>query len=345
MMSLLIDIKKINKYLSTGVCVNLIYKYMRDFNFIKENFIQKHKTIDKIEYLDKYIKSIIEYKSNDQKYIEKHHILPRSTFPELENESWNIIELDYETHRLAHLYLFKAINDRRYQRPLNWMMNYYKNSEEISNAAKRGWVNLKNDEVKYNKWREKKSESMKLLSTEEQRRRANIFWNNIDEEDYLKFCEKMKSYWTEEKRFEKSKQMNEYYSNPNNVEKKRRETKDRWDSLDDSYRKNFKEKMSFINKNESKRLDAGNKIKKKWKDPDYLEKMRNRKKRNGLKIKITKIDGSVEIFENMEDIVRKYNFSTHLIRKYRDTNSKVLEKHLNSDNINLLEAKIETIKK
>ena len=318
---------------------------MRDFNFIKENFIQKHKTIDKIEYLDKYIKSIIEYKSNDQKYIEKHHILPRSTFPELENESWNIIELDYETHRLAHLYLFKAINDRRYQRPLNWMMNYYKNSEEISNAAKRGWVNLKNDEVKYNKWREKKSESMKLLSTEEQRRRANIFWNNIDEEDYLKFCEKMKSYWTEEKRFEKSKQMNEYYSNPNNVEKKRRETKDRWDSLDDSYRKNFKEKMSFINKNESKRLDAGNKIKKKWKDPDYLEKMRNRKKRNGLKIKITKIDGSVEIFENMEDIVRKYNFSTHLIRKYRDTNSKVLEKHLNSDNINLLEAKIETIKK
>jgi hypothetical protein len=331
--------------LSTGVCVNLIYKYMRDFNFIKENFIQKHKTIDKIEYLDKYIKSIIEYKSNDQKYIEKHHILPRSTFPELENESWNIIELDYETHRLAHLYLFKAINDRRYQRPLNWMMNYYKNSEEISNAAKRGWVNLKNDEVKYNKWRENKSESMKLLSTEEQRRRANIFWNNIDEEDYLKFCEKMKSYWTEEKRFEKSKQMNEYYSNPNNVEKKRRETKDRWDSLDDSYRKNFKEKMSFINKNESKRLDAGNKIKKKWKDPDYLEKMRNRKKRNGLKIKITKIDGSVEIFENMEDIVRKYNFSTHLIRKYRDTNSKVLEKHLNSDNINLLEAKIETIKK
>jgi hypothetical protein len=317
---------------------------MIDFNFIKENFIEKHKTIDKIEYLDKYIKSIIEYKSNNQTYVEKHHILPKSTFPELENESWNIIELDYETHKLVHLYLFKAINDRRYQRPLNWMMNYYKNSEEISNAAKRGWVNLKNDEIKYNNWREKKSESMKTLTSEEQRRRAYIFWNNINEKDYLKFCEKMKSYWTEEKRVEKSKQMNEYYSNPDNVEKKRRETKDRWDSLDESYRKNFKEKMSLINKDLEKRLDAGNKIKDKWKDPVYLEKMKNRKKRNGLKIKITKIDESVEIFENMEDIVKKYNFSTYLIRKYRDTNNELLEKHLNVDNINLLGAKIETIK-
>jgi hypothetical protein len=47
----------------------------------------------------------------------------------------------------------------------------------------------------------------------------------------------------------------------------------------------------------------------------------------------------------MKNIVKKYNFSKHLIRKYRDTNNKVLEKHLNSDNINLLESKIETIKK
>lgn len=46
----------------------------------------------------------------------------------------------------------------------------------------------------------------------------------------------------------------------------------------------------------------------------------------------------------MEDIVRKYNFSTHLIRKYRDTNNEVLEKHLNSDNINLLGSIIQTIK-
>jgi hypothetical protein len=352
---------------------------MIDYNFMRVEFIKKHINIDNYEYLDKYINFFKNYNIKENfEYFEKHHILPRSTFPEFKNEDWNIAKLDYDSHRLVHLWLFKAINIRKYQRPLNWMMNYYKNTEEISNAAKNGWINLKNNEEKYNKWRKSKSESMKKFrnsdnykrimieyfnnqeygeskgrksdtwgdrfSSENQRRRANIFWNNINEKDYLKFCEKMKSYWTEEKRVEKSKQMNEYYSNPDNAEKKRRETKDRWDSLDESYRKNFKEKMSLINKDLEKRLDAGNKIKDKWKDPVYLEKMKNRKKRNGLKIKITKIDESVEIFENMEDIVKKYNFSTHLIRKYRDTNNRVLEKHLNSDNINLLGSKIETIK-
>jgi len=88
----------------------------------------------------------------------------------------------------------------------------------------------------------------------------------------------------------------------------------------------------------------GKKIKKKWKDLDYLEKMKNRKKRCGTKIKIIKKGGDIEIFENMEDVVRKYNFSKHLIRKYRDTNNVVLEKHLNNENVNLLDSLIETIK-
>jgi hypothetical protein len=72
--------------------------------------------------------------------------------------------------------------------------------------------------------------------------------------------------------------------------------------------------------------------------------MKGRKKRSGLKIRIVKNNGEIEIYENMEDIVRKYNFSTHLIRKYRDTNKIVLEKHLNNKNINLLGSTIETLK-
>jgi hypothetical protein len=316
---------------------------MRNYNFLIEKFVEKHK-IDNVEYLKKYINFILRYKLEIKNYYtERHHILPRCTFPEFINEDWNIIEIDYESHRLLHLWIFKAINDRKYQRPLNWMMQPYKNKEELSKAAKRGWVNMKNNKEKYDRWRENKSESMKKISSEEQRRRANIFWNNIDEQEYLKFCEKMKSYWSEEKRIEKSKQMNEYYSNPENIERKRKETKDRWDNLDDNQRLNFKEKMSLINKDIDKRLDAGIKIKDKWKDPNYLEKMKNRKKRNGKKIEIIKNSGEIEIFENMEDIVRKYNFSTHLIRKYRDTNNKVVEKHLNIDNINLLGSIIKTI--
>jgi len=82
---------------------------MRKFNFLKDSFIKKHKCIDNSEYLDKYINFLIDYKiSESVEYVERHHILPRSTFPEFENESWNIIELDYDNHRLAHLWLFKS---------------------------------------------------------------------------------------------------------------------------------------------------------------------------------------------------------------------------------------------
>jgi hypothetical protein len=185
---------------------------------------------------------------------------------------------------------------------------------------------------------------MKKISSEEQRRRANIFWKNINDEDYSKFCNKIKEYWTEEKIKEKSKQMNEYYSNPENIEKKRKETQDRWNNLDPQYRLKFKEKMSKINKDEKKREDAGLKIMEKWKDAEYLEKMKNRKKRSGVRIKVIKKDGTSEIFENMQDLVRKYKLSTYLIRKYRDTNKKVSEKDLNNDNIILLNSILETIK-
>lgn len=318
---------------------------MREFNFLKDIFIKKHKNIDNLEYLEKYINFLINYKiSESVEYSEKHHILPRSTFSEFENESWNIIELDYENHKLVHLWLFKAINIRTYQRPLNWMMNYYKNSEETSNAAKKGWINLKNNKDKYNNWRKSRSDFMKNISNEEQKRRANIFWDNITDDEYINFCNKMKSYWTDDKKKEKSEQMLYFFSNLENVEKKRKETQDRWDSMDEEYRLNFKEKMDKINKDESKRIDAGIKIKKKWEDPDYLEKMKNRKKRNGLKIEIIKNNGDVEVFENMEDIVKKYKFSTHLIRKYRDSGNKITINHLNNKNFILLDSIIKTIK-
>jgi hypothetical protein len=352
---------------------------MREFKFLKGLFIKRHETIDNQEYLDKYINFIINYKITESfEYVERHHILPRSTFPEFEKENWNIIELDYDSHRLVHLWLFKSINIRAYQKPLNWMMNYYKNSEEVSNAAKRGWIKLKSDEEKYNNWRKKKSDSMKdfrnsekykeymieyfnnpnyckfkkikvkkfgdRYSSENQRRRANIFWKNISEDEYINFCNKIKSYWTEDKINEKSKQMNEYYSNIENVEKKRKETQDRWNSMDEESRLKFKEKMGKINKEESKRIDAGNKIKKKWEDTEYLEKMKNRKHRPGSMIKIIKPNGEEIIMETMRKFEREYSFSTHLIRKYRDTDNRISENDLNENNLILLNSIIKSVK-
>lgn len=279
---------------------------------------------------------------DSDRYTEKHHILPVSIFPEFKDEEWNIIELTYEDHKLCHLWLFKSINIRSYQRPLNWMLNTYKNKEELSKASKRGWENMKSSDS-YQIWIEKRSNHMKKLSSEEQKRRANIFWTNIKDEEYLDFCNKIKEYWTEDRKLEKSQQMNEYYSNPENIEKKRIETQKRWDSMTEEERSIFSEKMAFINKDESKRKTAGEKIKEKWKDEEYLSKMRNGKHRSGKKIKIIKLDGEEAIFDNMIKVEKEYKFSLHLIRKYRDKDIYIEESDLKENNKLLLNCKIESV--
>jgi predicted AAA+ superfamily ATPase len=88
-----------------------------------------------------------------------------------------------------------------------------------------------------------------------------------------------------------------------------------------------------------KRLDLL-KIKK---DKEDLEKMKNRNKNPGTKIKIINNDTEI-MFENMKSLINEYNFSAHLIRKYRDTGEKILERDLNQENIFLLGCIIETIK-
>ena len=89
---------------------------------------------------------------------------------------------------------------------------------------------------------------MKTLSSDEQRRRANIFWDNISDDEYLNFSQKMKDYWTEEKRIEKSKQMSEHYSNPENIIKKSIEGKKRWSSMSVEKREKFNKTMNIVNK-------------------------------------------------------------------------------------------------
>jgi hypothetical protein len=59
-------------------------------------------------------------------------------------------------------------------------------------------------------------------------------------------------------------------------------------------------------------------------------------------LKIIKPDGEEIIVESMRFFEKEYDFSLHLIRKYRDTDIEISEKDLNS-NLFLLKCKIETI--
>ncbi len=320
---------------------------MKNYIFIKQEFIKEHQIIDSNEYMDKYINFLLNYKLNiteENTYTEKHHILPNCSFPQYYNEIWNIIELTYDDHKLVHLWLFKAINIRCYQRPLNFMMKDYKNKQELSNASKRGWVNLKNDEEKYKKWVIGRSNHMKSLSTEEQSRRANIYWKNISDEEYIEYCNNAKSLWTEERRNKQSEKLLKYYSNPENIEKSSNISKNIWDNKSIEDRTKFNETMNIVNKDENKRKIAGDKIKQLWLNEDYLQKMKNRKSRVGKSITLIRPDNIYEIFETMEHMIKKYNFSAHFIRKYKDTNNKIIKEHLKIENIHLLNCIIETTK-
>lgn len=321
---------------------------MRNYDFIKNKMIEKHEIIESHEYLDKYIDFLVNYSQlnpSNEDYTENHHILPKCTFPEFKNENWNIINLSYKDHIMVHLWLFKSINIRNYQRPLNWMLKCYKNTEEISNAAKKGWVKLKLDKVKFDEFKKKRSTYMGLLSSDEQRRRAFLFWENISDEKYIDFCSSMKKLWTEERRSKKSKSMIEYYNIDENRNKKSIEVTNRWKSISDDDRLKFNETMSDVNKDIVKRKIAGEKIKKLWMTDEYLSKMKKRRSREGVGIKIIKDDGIEIIFNTMIDFTTQYNFSAHLIRKYRDKNIKISKKDLNESNITLLDCIIETIEK
>lgn len=64
------------------------------------------------ELYDDYIK-IIDTKP-ESSYTEKHHILPKSLFPEFENDVENLVELDFIDHLKAHEILTKTKEPKMY---------------------------------------------------------------------------------------------------------------------------------------------------------------------------------------------------------------------------------------
>ena len=72
--------------------------YIRNYDIVDERAFTLY-----VEFIKSKFNTIIE----ENEYVEMHHILPRSMFPEFINEDWNIIRLKYsdhiEAHRLLHL--------------------------------------------------------------------------------------------------------------------------------------------------------------------------------------------------------------------------------------------------
>jgi hypothetical protein len=293
----------------------------------KEIFILKHGQPDNEIALNTYINFIVSYdKDTTTGYSEFHHILPNCKFKEYSTHPDNLVRLLYDDHIHVHMLLFTAYNIRAYQRPLNWMMNSFKDTNMISNAAKKGWESLKQNTEVYATWKKSRSEYMKSLTSAEQRRRANIFWDNITEDRYLQFCKQISDIWTDKKKLEQSKKLKKFYENPFNREKKSIETKNRYESLSIKERNNFKEKMSNVNKRKDKRDNAGKTIKKLWQNDVFREKMKNRKVRAGRCIKLIFCDNTFKEFDSISSLSKTYSVPPNSIRRFIDIDKPIFLK-------------------
>lgn len=284
-------------------------------------FVKELGEPDSMEFLNEYLDFTLNYSKKGNGYSERHHILPRSSFKEYESEDWNIVDLLYEDHVYAHELLFQAYINRQNQRPLQFMKSQLsKNHEMVSESAKKGWKTLKSDPIKYSDWIRKQSNHMKSLSSEEQSRRSKLGWDRLNDIEYEKRCEINKNNWTDERKSKKSKDMKDYFKN-NPDEMSKRSSK-MWNNMDPSKKKEFDNKMDIVNKDPEKRAKAARSIKSKWKDPEFRNKMKNRKT-SSRKVTAISPDGIVHEFEGLISMIEEYNFNRSLINKFRNTGKPV----------------------
>jgi len=124
-------------------------------------------------------------------------------------------------------------------------------------------------------WSKLISEQMKRGQAKEM---ARIFYDQYNGREFQ--SNHFKKLWADPEH--KKRHIESMIKERNSPEGKKRmqeSAQKKWDSRSEEYRKNFRSKMTDINTDESKRKDAGEKIKKKWEDPDFKEKMSKRKTR------------------------------------------------------------------
>lgn len=245
----------------------------------KKRFLEVLGKPDSEQMLDEYIDFVLSSANKDlsESYTEYHHIFPRCVF----GDNDIVFKLNYQDHCESHRLLFEAYNLRCFQRTLNFMKPEMESSQKAkSTAAKRGWENLKKDNEKYNQWLEKRKDFLKS------------WWSNGENSDKIqslidvshtpktnkKRSETMKDLWLDPEFRKKQVQIINSYTTTEEFRKKQKlSAKKRWDNMTSERRQQFQSKMSQINKDSEKRKKAGESIKKKWNEPEYREKMKNRK--------------------------------------------------------------------
>ena len=254
--------------------------------------------------LDKYFDLIL---SNDDSisYRENHHILPKCKFPEFINSDWNLVSLRYEDHVSAHKLLAIAYPINAFINPLRFMKSditseEYKKLRQL--GAKRGWIDLKADTLKYLSWKYKKSKSQKehMNKPENRYRWVHILKSNPEIE--AKRQKNSNDSWTEDRRKKWSEYQKIVKNLPENKLKLSESLKVMWKNKSDEELKLFCETMKRVNNDIDKKERNSKTAKIQWQDEEFRNRMviiRN-------EIKKTKIELGIEIKTNSAGLKAKW---------------------------------------
>lgn len=86
--------------------------------------------------------------TNETKYFEKHHILPKSMWPEFEKSKWNLVRLSLNDHFTAHKLLSKmclAGEDTRKMTHALWFMTHRKDTREA--ISEEEYINIRKEYI------------------------------------------------------------------------------------------------------------------------------------------------------------------------------------------------------
>ena len=75
-------------------------------------------------YANRYVKMMRHYQSLRLKKGERHHVLPRSLFPDYKYKRGNIVCLPYRVHFIAHMLLWLATRHEKMAMALSMMGNF-----------------------------------------------------------------------------------------------------------------------------------------------------------------------------------------------------------------------------
>jgi hypothetical protein len=156
-------------------------------------------------------------------------------------------------------------------------------NEKLSIARKKDWVEFKKTD-KYNVWKLNRS----ILCREEMINGKSKYMSDLflSNQDYKEIRSKQfKDLWADDEYKERVIiSMIEERNTPAGKDRMVLSAKKMWDDKSIEERISFNKKMSDINNGKEKRKDAGCKIKDKWKEEEFRNKMRIRDENNSKRV-------------------------------------------------------------